>query len=188
MPLNFTKSNSLTISGAAISSSNPLITGGIVANPSANFTRPSDTTAYASGDLVANSTTAGSVVPMQLSVGRIAAGSGVIRRAKLHKSGTSVTNSSFRAHFFRAAPATVTNGDNGVFSVSGVSDYLGAFDISIDRAFTDGAAGLGVPVTGSELSFKLTSGQVVFVLLEARAAYTPASAEVFTLTLEVLQD
>jgi hypothetical protein len=29
---------------------------------SASFTRPADTTAYASGDLVANSTTAGSVV------------------------------------------------------------------------------------------------------------------------------
>ena len=31
-------------------------------NSSASFTRPGDTTAYASGDLVANSTTAGSVV------------------------------------------------------------------------------------------------------------------------------
>lgn len=30
--------------------------------PIVSFTRPADTTAYASGDLVANSTTAGSVV------------------------------------------------------------------------------------------------------------------------------
>jgi len=162
--------------------------GGNVANPSANFTRPADTTAYASGDLVANSTTAGSVVSMELTIARIAAGSGMLRRCKLHKSGTSVTNASFRVHFYRAAPSTITNGDNGAFSTSGVADYIGAMDVTMDRAFTDGAAGFGQPVIGSEMNFKLASGQTVRALIEARGAYTPANAEVFTLTLDSLQD
>ena len=162
--------------------------GGIVANPTANFTRPADTPAYASGDLVANSTTAGSVAAMTLTIMRIAAGSCILRRIKLHKSGTSTTNASFRVHFFRAAPATITNGDNGVFSVSGVADYLGAMDVTMDRAFTDGAVGFGVPMIGSEMSIKLASGTTVRALIEARGAYTPISGEVFTLTIDDLQD
>jgi hypothetical protein len=178
----------VTPDGEPISSSNLLPVGGLVANPSASFTRPADTNAYASGDLVANSTVAGSVVAMTLTAARVAAGSFLLRRIKLHKSGTSVTNASFRVHFFRAAPATITNGDNGVFSVSGVADYLGAMDVAIDRAFTDGAVGFGVPMIGSELSVKLASGTSIRALIEARGAYTPVSEEVFTLTLEDLQD
>lgn len=162
--------------------------GGLVANPSANFTRPADTTAYASGDLVANSTTAGSVAALSFTAANEALGSFLLRRLKLHKSGTSVTNAQFRVHFFRTAPATVTNGDNGVFSVSGVSDYIGAVDVIVDRAFTDGAAGFGVPVVGSELSVALATGQTIYALVEARAAYTPANAEVFTVTLDLLQN
>jgi len=119
---------------------------GITTNPTATFTRPADTTAYASGDLVANSTTAGSVVAMTLTVGRVAGGSCMLRRCKLATSSTSTTSASFRLHLFRTAPATVTNGDNGAFSVSGVADYIGAFDITVDRAFTDGAAGVGATV------------------------------------------
>lgn len=152
------------------------------------MTRPNDTTAYASGDLVANSTTAGSVAALQFSVARLAAGAGAIRRARIRKSGTSVTSAAFRLHLFLAAPATITNGDNGAFSVSGSADYLGALDVTVDRAFTDGAVGLGVPLSGSEINFQLASGQVIYGLLEARAAYTPAAQEQFTVSLEVYQD
>jgi len=161
---------------------------GTIANPSATFTRPADTTAYASGDLVANSTTAGSVAAMALTVARNAGGSFMLRRLKLRKSGTSTTSASFRVHLFRAAPATVTNGDNGAFSVSGVADYLGAVDVTIDRAFTDGASGHGVAVVGSDLCVKLASGSVVYALIEARAAYTPASGESFVVELDLIQN
>lgn len=161
--------------------------GGRIATPSANFTRPSDTTAYASGDLVANSTTAGSVVSLSWTITRIATGSAILRRVRLRKSGTGVTNAQFRVHFYSAAP-TAANGDNGVWSTSGVADYLGAVDVTVDRAFTDGAAGNGVPVTGSEINIALASGSTIRGLVEARGAYTPASAEVFTIDLEVYQN
>jgi hypothetical protein len=154
----------------------------------ANFTRPANTTPYASGDLVANSTTAGSVVPLEFTNLRNSKQMFWIRRAKLHKSGTSVTNSSFRVHFFREIPATITNGDNGAFSVSGVANYIGAIDIAIDRAFTDGAAGFGIPMTGTELIVKQSVHKPIYALIEARGAYTPASGEVFTLTLEDFEE
>ena len=157
-----------------------------IKNSSNSFTRPSDTTAYASGDLVANSTTAGSVTA--ISIGNVAfndQGSAIIRRVALRKSGTSTTNASFRVHLFRAT-VTCANGDNGAFSTSGVADYIGACDVTIGQAFTDGAIGFGVPNTGSEFMVRLAGGsaQKIYALIEARAAYTPSSAEVFTLVVD----
>lgn len=151
---------------------------------SATFTRPADTTAYASGDLVANSTTAGNVVPMTFPLSDIGRG-GMIRRCRIRKSGTSVTSSSFRLHLYTTASITCANGDNGAWSTNQAINYVGAFDVTVDRAFTDGASGNGIPVTGYEINFGLNN---YYGLLEARGTYTPASAEVFTVELEVLKD
>lgn len=158
----------------------------MITTSSGSFTRPNDTTAYASGDLVANSTTAGSVASLSLQVSPYVGGFRV-RRVKLHKSGTSTTNAQFRVHLFAAAPSTVTNGDNGAFSVSGVGDYIGSADVTMGQAFTDGAAGFAAPATGSDMAAVLTTSGSVRAMLEARAAYTPAAQEVFTLTLEIEQ-
>lgn len=146
-----------------------------------SFTRPADTTAYASGDLVANSTTAGSVAPLTFTKD-VNVGSLFIRRAKIIKSGTGVTNASFRLHLFSFTP-TFAAGDNAALNVSGVANYLGAFDVTVDRAFADGSAGIGVPVLGSEISVQ-SEASSLYGFLEARGAYTPASAEVFTVHLE----
>lgn len=150
------------------------------------FTRPADTTAYASGDLVANSTTAGSVVPIQLSVARINGGAGQIKRVRLKKSGTGVTNAAFRVHFYTATPVP-SNGDNGAWLTTDTG-WIGSFDVTIDKAFTASAQGVGIPTTGTELSFNVAAGaKVLFALIEARGVYTPASAETFTLAAEVIQ-
>jgi hypothetical protein len=154
-------------------------------NLSAVFNRPNDTLAYASGDLVANSTTAGSVVPMQIPLGQIAAvGHGLTRitRARLTKSGTGIANASFRVHLYEASP-TPANGDNGAWATDKAANWLGNIDITSMLAFTDGATGTGSATAGSEMFLRLASG-TMFALLEARAAYAPIANEVFTLTLE----
>jgi hypothetical protein len=156
-------------------------------NPSVSFTRPGDTTAYASGDLVANSTTAGSVVAPVFTVGRSAVATGQefrIDRIKLAKSTVTTTNASFRVHLYKVAP-TVANGDNGVFSTSGTANYLNSFDITVGQAFTDGA--VGFVATGVN-AITLEAGATIVALVEARAAYAPGNAEVFTITLEVVQN
>lgn len=161
--------------------------GGLAATVTATFNRPADTTAYASGDLLANSTTAGSVVPMTLALGRKATGYGassMIRRLRLRKSGTSITNAAFRVHLYRASP-TPSNGDNGAFLTNQAANYIGAVDVTMNQAFTDGAGGNGVPNIGSEINLSV---QTVFALVEVRAAYTPISAETFTLEIEVLRN
>ncbi len=154
-------------------------------NTSAGFTRPNNTTAYASGQLVANSTAAGSVAPMQIPLGNLAAvGHGITRitRARLFKSGTSAVNASFRIHLYQAAPAP-QNGDGGAWSTDNAANWLGNIDVTSMLAFTDGCMGTGSATAGSEMFLRLASG-TVFALIEARAAYAPAANEAFALTLE----
>lgn len=153
---------------------------GIIA--SASFVRPANTTAYASGDLVANSTTAGSVTPLALAIGRGAGG--LIHRVRLVTDSTSITTADFRAHFYSAAPA-VTNGDNGAWDSDGALNYLGACDVTVGEAFSDGAAGFGVPNKGTEI---FATVDTVYALIEARSSYTPTSGETFTLAAEVIQN
>lgn len=160
--------------------------GNNTVNASASKVRPANTTAYATGQLVADNVTAGSVTPFSLTAARVAAGSGVIRKVRLTKTSTGIANAAFRVHFFSAAP-TVTNGDGGTFLPNGVANYLGSADITMDRALSDGAWGAS-DVGMTDISFKLSSGTTVYALIEARAAYTPTSAETFTVIVEALQD
>lgn len=151
---------------------------------SANFTRPNDTTAYAAGDLVANSTTAGSVVPLEI----VAGNNGetiMLRRMIFRKSGSTTTNAAFRVHVFTAAP-TVSNGDNGVLTIAtGAANYIGTFSIGAVRGMTDGVVGFGLPDIGADVAAVLGSAGKLFCLVEALAAYTPATGETFTITFEL---
>lgn len=168
----------------------PLTAGGLTAVVTATFNRPANTTAYASGQLVANSTTAGSVLPLALAVARVNAGTGAIRRVRLSTNKTGLAGTEvFRVHLFKSTP-TVANGDNGAFSVNGVAAiHLGIFDVTLDRVFSDGSKGVAAPIVGSEILFDAGAGtQNIFALIEARGAYTPANGETFVLALEVMRD
>lgn len=154
----------------------------------AAFTRPADTTAYASGDLVANSTTAGSCLPITVPIGAGPGQKGMVRRVDLVKSGTSATNAAFRVHLYDAAAAiTFANGDNGAWSTNRVASYLGYCDITAMQSFTDGCSGQGASAVGYEINFRLPASVAqIYAVLEARGAYTPASAETFTLSVEAV--
>lgn len=174
-----------------IISSDTARTVGVSTVVSANFTRPADTTTYATGDLIANSTTAGSVVALSWSTAaRISGGSGMVRRARLNKSTTSLTNASFRLHLYGSDPAAssgITNGDNGAW-LTKIANYLGSIDIIVDRGFSDASMGIGIPNVGGEITFIPNSGQTIYGLLESRAAYAPGNAEVYTVELEIYQN
>ena len=174
----------------ANSSSGQLLVSGSISVVSANFTRPADTAVYAIGDLVANSTTAASVVALSYATAaRFSGGAAMIRRARLNKSGTGITSAIFRLHLYGSDPAAssgITNGDNGVW-LTKVAGYLGHMDITVDKAFSDAAKAIGAPSIGAEITFIPSSGSTIYGLVEARAAYTPANAEVFTVELEIYQ-
>ena len=160
--------------------------GGHSAVAGGTFNRPADTTAYAIGDLVANNTTAGSVTPLSCGLARVNAGTGIIRRARLSTTKTGLAGTEvFRVHLFKSSP-TVTNGDNGAFSVNGVASLaLGSLDVTMASVYNDGAKGF----TAADIVFDAGAGvTTIFALIEARSAYTPASGETFALALEVLRD
>ena len=163
--------------------------------PSANFTRPADTNAYATGDLIANNTAAGSVVPLSWIAPRDEAwrggyGTFYIPAVRLHRSKSDVTNAQFRVHLFSALPTFTSSGDNGVFATvvaTGNANWLSSFDVTMVALHADGAAGIAVSTEGAITPVLPASG-TVFGLIEARAAYTPSSGEVFTAELLVEQN
>lgn len=164
--------------------------GGHIARVSATFTRPNDTTQYASGDLVANNTVASSVTPMTFAISRASGKGGMVRRARIRKTGTGLTSAQFRIHLYSASPTQTGGGgagtgDNAVWSTDQSATYAGAIDVTVDKAFTDGSAGNGIPVVGSEINFV---SDTYYALLEARGTYSPAAQEQFTVELEILQN
>lgn len=147
----------------------------------ASFTRPNDTTTYASGDLVADSTTAGSVHPLQFT---FPTANFKIQRVGLVLSGAVNTLGSFRLHFYSNGP-TVANGDNAAWSTT-ESIYMGDVDIDCTlRTFTDHAQGFGLFATSDVPLYLVINPATLLVygLLEARAAFVPIANETFTVTL-----
>lgn len=156
-----------------------------------SFTRPSNTTAYGAGDLVANDTDEANVVPLSFPRLAIPGAFRAIRRARLVASSVNLTNAQFRLHLFQGAAAVdPTAGDNAAFNssetlaVATVAGYLGFFNLTLDRAGVAGAFASGVPDTGEEIIVAGADGAIVSGLLEVLAAYTPTSAGTFQVSLE----
>lgn len=176
--------------------------GGYMSTPFYSFTRPADTTAYTINDLVANSTTLGSVTPLSWPVSRFAAGTAQnisIRRARIRCSKTTTHRGhNFRLHLWNKgsnsvasnANVSTANADNGAFSATKSSYYVGAIDVSCDYLFTDGSAGAGSANKGTEINIVTSgTGQVsISGYLEVLTSLSPANGETFVVTLEVFQD
>lgn len=156
----------------------------MIITPTDSFTRPANTTQYAANDLVANSTTAGSVVPLSFPTNQIRL-QGIIRRVRLYKSAASATAASFIVHLFTASP-TVTNGDNGAFAVSTAANYLDEVAVDMSSSGSPGTAYLFKASAATAIGFRLYPyGSLIYALIEANGTYTPASGETFQVTLEI---
>lgn len=159
---------------------------------SSTITRPANVTPYASGQLVANSVTAGSVAALQFStLARVSGGSGLIVGAAIQKSSNVVTSAAFRIHFFNTIPTFVTAGDGSAISTvvqASAKGYLGYVDITAMVGFSDVAWGSGAPDNTRGSIPYVATAQIIYAIVEARGAYTPASAEVFTIYTMALQD
>lgn len=154
-----------------------------VTNPTSTLTRPADTTAYSALDLVASSTTAGSVVVPSFSVPT--GGQGVLQRLVLATNATTGFDSSqFTVRLWRAAP-TYTNGDNGAYAVAtGAANHIASFTCYLSQ-YGDGAVGGCSINSGNLTAIKLASGTSVYWDIQSQGAYTPISGQTFTLTAEV---
>lgn len=154
-----------------------------IISTSATITRPADTTAYASGDLIANSVTAGSVTPMIFNIGY---GTGFkLSRVKVKFNSATVTNAKFKLHLYSSSP-TPTNGDNSAWLTT-ESGYQGSVDVDASAlTFSDSTSAYGVYINTALRETPILDmgiNGILYGLLTATAAYTPTSAEVFTVSL-----
>lgn len=174
----------LTVQGIASGTAQPV--SGLVANPSSVLTRPADTTAYSIGDLVASSTTAGSVVVPSFTATLVSAGYAMMRRFRLYSNiTTGLSAVSLTIEFWSAAP-TFTNGDNGAYTVAtGAAGHLGRADVAMTQV-ADGAYGIGVPFVGGDMDIKLASGTTILWTVKTNTAFTPISGQTFTIVPEIL--
>lgn len=178
----------LSVQGAA---GTPLTTGGLSVRVGASFTTPAGTTAYSIGDLIANSGTAASVVPMTLAAARAVNTTGRIRRVRVKTADTGAAAQTVRVHFYEADPSAstgITNGDNGAY-LTKEATWIGACDVILNQHFSDAEKGIGVSNIGTEIIFGPATGtQNLFALLEARSALTPQGAKLWTVVAEIMQD
>lgn len=161
--------------------------GGKTAIAEASFTRPADTTAYAAGDQVCNSTSAPTIMTFS-GVTSFDGGGGVIHAAALISSVDAATGPEFDLLLFDTT-ATMAN-DNAACAVTdaemltfiGVIPFLAADQKSCGANAVTQNRSVGLP-------FKCVSGSTsIYGMLVARNAYTPGNAEVFKVRLSVLQD
>ena len=152
------------------------------------FTRPSNTTQYTAGDAVSDDATTPTAATFALATDLSVVGSagGKIRAVTLHKSDQDLTAASFRILFFDTQPAAAGWEDNAAIAITDAEfkRCIGFVDL------TTGTDGVSV-VTGDlfcksnlDLSYRYVTGtSPIYVVIVATDTYTPASAEVFTLTV-----
>jgi hypothetical protein len=148
------------------------------------ITRPSNTTAYAAGDVVGD--TGGSAIITLSSIGPTA-GHVIIQSVSLVFSDASVPSGmgGFRVHFYSASPTAIA--DNAAFDlVSGErANYLGYVDLPTP---SDLGSTLYTQTDYTGRLVKLASASTsLFAEIETRAAYTPASASTVLLTVSTLE-
>lgn len=171
---------------------------GFTAIVGASFSRPADTSAYAIGDIIGDSTvaatmnanvTAASAGIMRVHVARATDKTGMVRRLRLKTTDAAFLNMVVRVHLFRDRP-TLLVGDNGAFAANASeSNYLGYGDITLAMQFSDYVKGITGPADGSEWNFDPFSGtDYIHALLECRSVVTPGSAKTWSLVAEVLQN
>lgn len=150
----------------------------LVTPADAQFTRPADTTAYAVGDLIANTTTAGSVAALSWTGATKTGSGGSGRITGFIGRKSSTVAASVRYHFLKTNHA-VTNGDNGalLFTALDIDNYLGYMDVTWGATELVGASGESVAKSYDDpIPYVLASGDTIYCILEALVAFTPANA------------
>jgi hypothetical protein len=162
----------------------PVSTLGFPVTVQTDVTRPADVTAYAGLDAISNSTSAPTSGGFTFtSAARKSGGSGIIIDALITSSNDPGTRLSGEIFIFNQAVTNIN--DNTAFAVSDaeIKTLVGVIPFSLFDAGNNGAA----HITGLNILFTCVGSANLRFLIRSRNAYTPASAEVLTFTLKILQ-
>lgn len=178
-----------TVSGSVSVSNLPatqaVLAGGYTTVPTASKTRPANATAYAIGQVVAESTSAATVWTFTNCV-RANGGTGTLLGVLLTDSAKQGTLPQFNLWLFNASP-TVQN-DAAAFAPS-TADLAKVVAVVNLSSFTAGNANGVLQATELNRPFKCgASTTSLFGVLVAANAYTPVSGEAFGITLMIGED
>jgi hypothetical protein len=165
--------------------------GGKLAGITANFTRPNDTTAYAAGDAVTDSTSSPTKITFS-NCARIANGTGRITGVHMVDSANQATKGVFELWVFDTS--VTPDNDNSAFTPTDTEcgTLVGIVPLNVVYVgdATSGAGGNAVYYSGEiDRPFTCTgSTRDLYGLMVVRNAYTPVAQEVFTFRLQIDQD
>lgn len=151
---------------------------------SVDVTRPADTTAYAAGDAISNSTTAPTTGGFTFTgAARKSGGSGLITDLCVMTSNDPATRLSGEIYIFNQSVTNIN--DNVAFGVSDteIKTCVAVIPFSFFDAGNNGFA----QMSGLNILFTCSGSADLRFLIRARNAYTPASAEVLTFLIKILQ-
>lgn len=149
-----------------------------------DVTRPADTTAYTAGDALSDSTSAPTSGGFTFSgAARVSGGSGIIMDACIASSNDPATRIAGEIWIFNTSVTNIN--DNAAFAVSDteIKTCIGVIPFALMDAGNNGYA----HAIGLNMAFTCVGSADLRFLVRVRNAYTPASAEVLTFTLKILQ-
>ena len=157
----------------------------------ASFTRPSDTTAYAAGDVIGPVTT-----PANMSfagVARLKGGGAILRAVTLHKSDKNTTNAAFDLYLFDTSPAAIADNAEWLPTDAEMLNCIGFVELLAADAHQSGGSSNATGATWCKSNLDLpivcvSGSTTVYGVLVARGAWTPTSAEVVAVTLHLERD
>ena len=183
--LDYVKIANTTSSPVPVADSNGSLTvDGKAYRSTVTFVRPSNATAYTAGDVIG--ATAGSAIHTLTTAGP-SGGYILIQSIAMATHDTSVPAgmASFRIHFYNASPTAIA--DNAAFDLltADHGKYLGYVDLPAPQDFGSSI------YTQSDYSGRLvklaTGSTSLFIEIETKGAFTPASAVTFDLAILTLE-
>lgn len=168
--------------------SNALLVIGSAVTCSVDIVRPADTTAYAANDALSDSTSSPTSGGFTLTgAGRISNGSGIITDISIISSGDPATNLQGEIWIFDSAVTNVA--DNAAFALSDADVKLYVTHQPFTLASTTAGSGTNsvASLVGLNVGFSCVGSANLRFLIKVKAAYTPISAEVFTVRAKIIQ-
>lgn len=150
----------------------------------ANKTRPADTTAYTAGDVISESTSAGTGFTVS-NVVPISAGGGWFTRIVVRCSKISITPR-IRVHIFDSTPANTVFNDNAPATTVYAASITEIATVDLPAMVSGGTNSGSVTFVHDQYINFLLSGTDATVILETLDAFTPASGD--TWYVEITSD
>lgn len=140
------------------------------------LTRPADTTAYATGDVVANSTSAPTLIELELDSDEAADLNCIVASVRLQTDNTQMAGKAVSAHFFN--DQVIAQADNTAYEMlySNASKRAGRMDVSFDTA-NGGSTNSVAGINNYDKVFVKPATNKLYLQLQIQSAFTPTSGQ-----------